>query len=69
MGIACPYCGAVDKTCVTDKRNTDNFIRRRRMCKVCGQRFGTYEMRSDEIRKIRYSHIKPRRLKDERRDG
>lgn len=69
MGIACPYCGSMDKTLVTDKRNTGYFIRRRRMCKVCGRKFGTYEMRSDEVQKIRHSNIKPRRIDNEHRDG
>ena len=38
----CPYCGFSD-TKVTDSRDTDDGIRRRRECLSCGQRFTTNE--------------------------
>ena len=69
MGIACPYCGTENKTRVTDKRNTSDYIRRRRMCKICGKKFSTYEMRFDEIWKIQHSKLQPRRLKNEHSNG
>jgi transcriptional repressor NrdR len=38
----CPYCGHEDSK-VTDSRNAENGIRRRRECTRCGERFTTYE--------------------------
>ena len=38
----CPYCGSA-KSRVTDSRDTDESIRRRRECTNCGVRFTTYE--------------------------
>ena len=40
--MRCPYCGFTD-TKVTDSRDTDAGIRRRRECLSCGQRFTTNE--------------------------
>ena len=42
--MECPYCGAMD-TKVIDSRpySTDNSIKRRRECIICGKRFTTYE--------------------------
>ncbi len=40
--MKCPYCGKAD-TKVTDSRETDDGIRRRRECLGCGRRFTTYE--------------------------
>jgi transcriptional repressor NrdR len=42
--MECPYCGAED-TKVIDSRpySTDNSIKRRRECILCGKRFNTYE--------------------------
>ena len=42
--MECPYCGAID-TKVIDSRpySTDNSIKRRRECVLCGKRFNTYE--------------------------
>lgn len=40
--MKCPYCGNAD-TKVTDSRETDDGIRRRRECLNCGRRFTTYE--------------------------
>ncbi len=40
--MKCPYCGK-HKTKVIDTRSSGEGIRRRRECKVCGQRFTTYE--------------------------
>jgi transcriptional repressor NrdR len=40
--MRCPYCGKTD-TKVTDSRDTDDGIRRRRECLDCGRRFTTYE--------------------------
>ena len=40
--MRCPYCGFAD-TKVTDSRDTDDGIRRRRECLGCGQRFTTTE--------------------------
>ena len=38
----CPYCGFADSK-VTDSRNAEDGIRRRRECLSCGERFTTYE--------------------------
>lgn len=38
----CPYCANAD-TKVTDSREADDGIRRRRECLACGRRFTTYE--------------------------
>ena len=40
--MRCPYCGFAD-TKVTDSRDTDEGIRRRRECLNCGQRVSTVE--------------------------
>jgi transcriptional repressor NrdR len=40
--MKCPYCGH-DDTKVTDSREADDGIRRRRECLECGKRFTTYE--------------------------
>ena len=40
--MRCPHCGHLD-TKVTDSRETDDGIRRRRECLGCGRRFTTYE--------------------------
>ena len=40
--MRCPYCGYAD-TKVTDSREADDGIRRRRECLDCGRRFTTYE--------------------------
>ena len=40
--MRCPYCGFAD-TKVTDSRDTEDGIRRRRECLNCGQRFTTAE--------------------------
>lgn len=40
--MRCPYCGRSDSK-VTDSRDTEDGVRRRRQCLSCGQRFTTYE--------------------------
>lgn len=40
--MRCPYCGSAASR-VIDTRDARNAIRRRRVCKDCGQRFTTYE--------------------------
>ena len=40
--MRCPYCGHPD-TKVTDSRESEDGIRRRRECLDCGRRFTTYE--------------------------
>jgi len=40
--VRCPYCGHDDSR-VTDSRDTDDGIRRRRECQQCGLRFSTFE--------------------------
>jgi len=40
--MRCPFCGN-DDTKVTDSREADDGIRRRRECLDCGRRFTTYE--------------------------
>jgi transcriptional repressor NrdR len=45
--MICPYCQHIE-TKVTDKRESNNAVRRRRECLKCGKRFTTYE-RIDQI--------------------
>ena len=40
--MRCPYCGHEDSK-VTDSREAESGIRRRRQCRGCGVRFTTYE--------------------------
>ncbi|HEY6042033.1 MAG TPA: transcriptional regulator NrdR [Anaerolineae bacterium] len=40
--MRCPFCGQEDSK-VIDTRESDESIRRRRECLVCGKRFTTYE--------------------------
>ena len=40
--MRCPYCGHSDSK-VTNSREADSGIRRRRECRSCGVRFTTYE--------------------------
>ena len=40
--MKCPYCGHSDSK-VTDSRNANEGIRRRRQCLLCDRRFTTYE--------------------------
>jgi transcriptional repressor NrdR len=40
--MRCPYCGHLDSK-VTDSREVESGIRRRRECRNCGVRFTTYE--------------------------
>lgn len=40
--MKCPYCGKRDSR-VVDTREAGDGIRRRRECKICNQRFTTYE--------------------------
>lgn len=40
--MTCPFCSNIE-TKVTDKRASENAIRRRRECLKCGKRFTTYE--------------------------
>ena len=39
--MKCPFCSAETK--VTDTRDMESFIRRRRECEQCGRRFTTHE--------------------------
>jgi predicted RNA-binding Zn-ribbon protein involved in translation (DUF1610 family) len=40
----CPKCGAKNGSDVTDSRGCEKWIRRRRKCNACGERFTTREM-------------------------
>ena len=40
--IACPHCKA-RSSWVVDKRNGDGYVRRRRQCDDCGERFTSFE--------------------------
>ena len=40
--MKCPHCGHADSK-VTDSRDVDDTVRRRRQCLECGSRFTTYE--------------------------
>jgi len=43
-GIACPFCHVINFSDVRKTIQDDGMIRRRRLCRNCGKRFGTYEM-------------------------
>lgn len=47
--IACPFCAA-RSSWVCDKRNGDGYVRRRRQCDDCGERFTTREVIVDSVR-------------------
>lgn len=40
--IACPHCKA-RSSWIVDKRNGDGYVRRRRQCDDCGERFTSFE--------------------------
>jgi len=48
----CPVCGC-DKTAVRDKRNSEEYITRRRECSNCGKRYSTYELTMNEVKELR----------------
>lgn len=48
--MECPVCGR--KSSVLDSRYTGRFIRRRRFCINCHERFTTYEMSVDQLSMI-----------------
>lgn len=50
--MRCPYCNK-QETKVTDKRDSEGFIRRRRECLKCGKRFTTYERVELELNVIK----------------
>ena len=41
--MECPYCGADGSRVIHTTRDESGSIRRRRECKVCGERFNTFE--------------------------
>lgn len=42
--MRCPKCGAEDQTIVRDSRGRGAYLKRRRECLCCGERFNTYEV-------------------------
>lgn len=42
-GFGCPHCHQVCNGIIVDSRQRKDFIRRRRECEHCSQRFTTYE--------------------------
>ena len=46
----CPVCGK-NQTKVVDSRPINGSVRRRRKCLICGHRFTTFEVISDEEEK------------------
>jgi len=46
--MICPFCGNLESK-VTNKRNVDKIIRRRRECLSCKRRFTTYERPEIEL--------------------
>lgn len=45
--MKCPKCGSTSLSCI-DSRPINETIRRRRKCMKCGQRFSTYEIRTED---------------------
>lgn len=49
--LACPSCGEKNSG-VLDSRNSRGSIRRRRVCRNCGERWTTYEVTQDYLDKL-----------------
>lgn len=58
--IACPHCKA-RSSWVVDKRNGDGYVRRRRQCDDCGERFTTWESCQAPILRDRAAYERQRR--------
>lgn len=41
--VFCAECGADNHRVIDTDRNNPNYVRRRRECLICGNRFTTYE--------------------------
>ena len=48
--MKCPICGK--RGAVLDSRYTETYIRRRRICTECGERYTTYEMSVSHLSEI-----------------
>jgi transcriptional regulator NrdR family protein len=49
--MLCPKCGALENR-VIDSRDKRIFVRRRRECRQCGERFSTVEIRQSEYESL-----------------
>ena len=47
----CPFCDA-ETFIVDSRRSVKGTIRRRRECRKCGYRYSTYEVSSDQFKKL-----------------
>jgi transcriptional regulator NrdR family protein len=50
--MECPHCRSTNSRC-TNSRPTDHFIRRRRECYDCGERWSTVEINEEEYNNLR----------------
>lgn len=58
-GIVCPACQSVDRDVIETRRLTDR-VRRRCLCKTCGVRYTTWELRvahSDPLASYRAARL------------
>lgn len=58
-GIVCPACQSVDRDVIETRRLTDR-VRRRCLCKTCGVRYTTWELRvahSDPLASYRAAQL------------
>lgn len=60
--IACPHCKA-RSSWVVDKRNGDGYVRRRRQCDDCGERFTTREILVETKQIVPHDKVKSLRRK------
>src|SRR5581483_5413323 len=59
--MRCPHCGH-KKTRVTETRESDDSVRRRRVCEACRMRFTTYERAQVPRMTVRAAHGAQRTL-------
>lgn len=52
-GVVCPKCNTTKNSTVSETRLTfDGIIKRGRVCKSCGHRYVTYELRQDTFYRL-----------------
>src|SRR5262245_26276388 len=72
-GIGCPACRSLEHL-VRDSRPQDGYIRRRRVCEQCGERFTTHERywadyKGDDLKRALEIFNKLQKLPKEARDS
>lgn len=62
VGLVCLECRSQDIACTDSRPSAGNAIRRRRLCKVCGTRFTTYEVTAHGIEVMLHADAKLREI-------